>query len=373
MRVVHIVDRLDAVGGVQTYLGVLLPALAARGIESVVVSAADVPGLDADRASLSDGVLARLDGRLGECRPDACLIHIALSPAVARIAAARAPVLAYAHDYAMVCPGNARHLQRSGRFCSEGPGLRCFRRAYTERTTNRRPDRLLHAYARARAWPDAWPSIARFLVASPFVADVLAADGVPADRIRVVAYPVEAPPPAEPERAADVLFVNRLVASKGVHVLLRAVAGLDGVSVAVAGDGPERERLEALASELGLNARFLGWVDAGRRAALLRGCRVFAFPSLWQEPFGIAGVEALAAGIPVVASAAGGIPSWLEDGRGGLLVPPGDVDALGAALGRVLGEPGLADALAAAGPAAAARFSLDAHLELLLPELEAVS
>lgn len=373
MKVVHISDRLDGVGGVQTYLGLLLPALAVRGIESAVVTAAEVPGLDADGASLPAETLARLDTVLAELAPDAVLLHIALSPAVARTAAAHAPVLAYAHDYAMVCPGNARHLHRSGRFCEEGPGLRCLWRAYTERTANRRPDRLLRAWGRARAWPAVWPSLARILVASPFVADVLAADGVPADRIRVVAYPVEAPPPAEPELAADVLFVNRLVASKGVHVLVRAVAALEGVTLAIAGDGPERPRLEALAAELGVEARFLGWVDAARRASLLRGCRVFAFPSLWQEPFGIAGVEALAAGIPVVASAVGGVPHWLEEGRGGLLVPPGDPDALGAAIGRVLGERELAASLAAAGPEAAARFSLDAHLDLLVPELEAAA
>ncbi|MGH3048842.1 MAG: glycosyltransferase family 4 protein [Gaiellaceae bacterium] len=371
MKLVHVVDSLDAVGGVQTYLQQLVPGLRGRGIESVLVTAAEVPGLDDDGATLPAETIARFDTLLAGERPDACLLHLAPSPAVALAAAARAPTLAFAHDYAMVCPGNARHLHRSNRFCAEGPGLRCFRRAYTERSTNRRPDRLARAYRRAGAWPAAWPSLARVLVASPFVGDVLARDGVPAERIRVVAYPVAPPPAAEPERAADVLFVNRLVAAKGVHVLLRALAGLDGVSVAIAGDGPERPHLESLAAELGVDARFLGWVDGDRRAALLRGCRVFAFPSLWQEPFGIAGVEALAAGIPVVASAVGGVPSWLEDGRGGLLVPPGDPPALAAAIRRVLDEPSLAESLAAAGPQAAERFSLDAHLDLLVPELEA--
>lgn len=373
MKVVHIVDSLDAVGGVQTYLAQLVPGLQTRGVESVVVTAADVPGLDEDGATVPQATRARFDAVLGELRPDVCILHIAVSPSVARVAAARVPTLAFAHDYAMVCPGNARHLHRSNRFCEEGPGLRCFWRAYTERSTNRRPDRLARAYARARAWPTTWPSLTRVLVASPFVRDVLVRDGVPADRIRVVAYPVAPPPAVEPEPAADVLFVNRLVAAKGVHVLVRALAELGGVSVAIAGDGPERARLEALAAELGVDARFLGWVDGRRRAALLRGCRVFAFPSLWQEPFGIAGVEALAAGIPVVASAVGGVPSWLEEGRGGLLVPAGDPAALSAALRRVLDEPALAESLAVAGPVAAARFSLDEHLDLLVPELEAIA
>ncbi len=367
MKLVHVVDDLDAVGGVQTYLRQLLPALEARGIANAVLADG---GLQADGAEVAADALARLHAALAESPPDAVLVHIAPSPSVARAAAEHAPTLVYAHDYAMVCPGNARYLHRSARLCAEGPGLRCFWRAYTERTTNRRPDRLWRAYARARAWPDVWPSLARVLVASPFVEELLAGDGVPRDRIRVVAYPVEPPPPAEPEAAGDVLFVNRLVASKGVHVLLRAAAGL-GASVAIAGDGPERGRLEALAGELGVDARFLGWVDAERRSALLRGARVFVLPSLWEEPFGIAGVEALAAGVPVVASAVGGIPFWLTDG--GLLVPPGDPPALRDALMRVLEEPGLRADLAARAPAAAARFSLDAHLALLLPELEAVA
>lgn len=367
MKLVHIVDRLDAVGGVQTYLRQLLPALEQRGIANVVL---DDEGLQEDGRTVDAAALQRLHAALGEARPDVVLVHIAPSPSVARAAAEHAPTLVYAHDYAMVCPGNARYLHGSARLCVEGPGLRCFWRAYTERTTNRRPDRLLRAVTRALAWPGVWPSLARVLVASPFVEELLAGDGVPRDLIRVVAYPVAAPPPAEPEPAGDVLFVNRLVASKGVHVLLRAAAGLD-VSVAIAGDGPERPRLEALAAELGVDARFLGWVDAERRSALLRGARVFVLPSLWPEPFGIAGVEALAAGLPVVASAVGGIPFWLTGG--GLLVPPADPQALHDALARVLGEPGLRDELAERASEAAARFSLEAHLALLLPELEAVA
>ncbi len=384
MRVVHIVDRVDTVGGVQSYLRLLVPGLVGRGVESALVTETDVggdsvgaachtvPGLQHDGPSPSAETAAALHGLLEELAPDLCIVHTAPSPGVGGLAAAHAPTLAYAHDYAMVCPGNARFLHRTGAFCEEGPGLRCFRRAYTERCTNRRPDRILRASRRTRAWPDVWSSLARILVASPFVAGVLSADGAPDDLLRVVAYPVATPTPVEPEPAGDVLYLGRVVASKGVEMLLRALAGLEGVSLTVAGDGPDRSRLEALAAELRLDVRFLGWVGPERRAALLRGSRVFAMPSLWPEAFGIAGVEALAAGVPVVGSAVGGIPSWLEDGRGGLLVPPGDADALREALRRVLGEPELAAELAAAGPAAAARFSLAAHLDLLVPELEAV-
>jgi glycosyltransferase involved in cell wall biosynthesis len=380
MRVVHIVDDLRAVGGVQTYLAQLIPALSDRGIESVVLAGSGpsefhgapvvlTPGTGADGPRIP---VENLRSALATAAADVTYVHIALSPSVAAAAAEFGPVVVYAHDYFMRCPGGARHLLNSNRFCSEGPGARCFVRAYTERTTNRRPDRLLRSYRRVRAWPDVWPLLHRVLVASPFVADVLTSEGLPADQVRVVPYPI--PHAAAALRSApqrDVLYIGRLTASKGVHVLLDALARMDGVTAAIAGDGPERASLERRSAALGLADRieFLGWIGADERPELFAAARVFVMPSLWQEPFGIAGVEALAAGLSVVASDVGGVPSWLTEGDGGLLVPPGDADLLAQALERVVGDDDLRRALAARGPAAAERFSIERHLELLLPEL----
>jgi glycosyltransferase involved in cell wall biosynthesis len=94
---------------------------------------------------------------------------------------------------------------------------------------------------------------------------------------------------------------------------------------------------------------------------------------LWDEPFGIVGLEALAAGVPVVASDVGGIPSWLVDGEAGLLVPRGDSDALAEKLGIVLRDDDAHRRLAEAAPDVVARFSIERHLELLLPELSAAA
>ena len=372
LRVAHLVGRIEAHGGVRSYLQVLLPALANSDVENVVLSgdsgqvggveARLVRGLDRDGPSLH----ASLDAALAELKPDICVTHLQTPGAVAT-AAAHSRVVAYVHDYAPACPGTARYLHRSAAFCVEGPGLRCFRRAYTERCTNRRPDRLLRAYRRAGAWQDAWAHLERVFVASPFVAGVLVDEGVDEARISVVGYPVEAPAAVAPE-PVDVLYLGRLVESKGVHVLLRAACGLDR-RVVVAGDGPARPALEAEAARLGVRADFCGWVDDPRRAALLRGAQVVVMPSLWQEPFGIVGVEALAAGTPVIGSDVGGIPSWLEHDRGGLLVPPGDVGALRAALALILHDPARREALATTATDAAQAFRTEPHVRRLLTEL----
>jgi glycosyltransferase involved in cell wall biosynthesis len=121
---------------------------------------------------------------------------------------------------------------------------------------------------------------------------------------------------------------------------------------------------------MGERIDFTGWVSPAERLDLFHRSRVLAFPALWQEPFGLIGLEALAAGLPVVASDAGGIPSWLVPGEGGLLVPPGDSARLADALRSLLDDEPLRARLGERGPEIAARFSIDHHLDLLLPELE---
>src|SRR5207245_5777728 len=121
---------------------------------------------------------------------------------------------------------------------------------------------------------------------------------------------------------------------KGVDVLLRAAATLPGLLVEVAGDGPERPGLEAIDP----SATFLGWQP--RLDDLLARWDVFALPSR-EEAFGIAALEAMAAGRPVVATRVGGLPELIEDGLTGLLVPPDDPAALAAALARLAADPAL--------------------------------
>lgn len=161
-----------------------------------------------------------------------------------------------------------------------------------------------------------------------------------------------------------VLFVGRLVPYKGVDVLLRAVAAVEGAHAVIAGDGPLRSTLEQLSSELGLTARvrFTGSVDPSELTALYNACDLFVLPSVTRaEAFGVVQLEAMSCGKPVVCTdLPSGVPWVNQHGVTGLVVPPRDVEGLSSAIRSLLGDPVARLRMGAAGRArVASEFTID--------------
>lgn len=185
-----------------------------------------------------------------------------------------------------------------------------------------------------------------------------AARGLGARDVRVIPTGVDVPAePGEEAYPPEILFVGRLSAEKGILELVEASRGLPLV---VVGDGPLRDRVPGA----------LGFVDHRELGAHYARAAVVACPSL-REGYGMACLEAMAYGKPVVASAVGGLRDLVVDGETGLLVPPGDPAALRAALERLLGDPELRRRLgAAARERARTRFSWDAAVAATLAAYE---
>jgi len=154
-----------------------------------------------------------------------------------------------------------------------------------------------------------------------------------------------------------VLFLGRHEPRKGLDVLLASVAHLPGdVRLWVAGDGPDTDALKARYTSDRI--AWLGRIDEDEKRSRLRGADVFCAPSLRGESFGIVLLEAMAAGTPVVASALPGYAKVARDGADAALVPPGDPEALAAALTEVLTDPARHAGLVAAGHTRVADFSM---------------
>lgn len=160
-----------------------------------------------------------------------------------------------------------------------------------------------------------------------------------------------------PAGAKLAVTVSVLRAAKGVEVLLDAVERLPGVYFLIVGDGPKRAEWQALALS-NQTAERVRW--AGYRhdvETILAGCDLFVHPSL-DDAFPTVLLEAMAAGLPVVASRVGGIPEIVEDGVTGILVPPGDA----AALANAIGSEALPNMSVAARERAARLFSTEAWI-----------
>jgi glycosyltransferase involved in cell wall biosynthesis len=166
-----------------------------------------------------------------------------------------------------------------------------------------------------------------------------------------------------PERwEGRLLYVGRLDPRKGIDTALRALAALPGATLSVIGRGPdaERDRLGRLAGQLGVEDRVtFGEAERSELAAVYAAADALVFPSEWQEPFGLVPLEAMAAGVPVVATADGGSAEFLVDGQNCLVFPPGDDAALVAAIGRLAGDAELRRALVEAGTGTAAFFDIE--------------
>jgi glycosyltransferase involved in cell wall biosynthesis len=166
----------------------------------------------------------------------------------------------------------------------------------------------------------------RVVVLSEYMKRELCAAGLAPARVRVVPPFVHGlDPHAAPSGEPCVLFAGRLVEGKGVRDAVEAWR-LSRVMLPLvfAGTGPLRETLAAEGFEV------LGWVPHARLSSVYRRARALVFPSRWQEPFGIVGLEALAMGVPVAAWRSGGVPEWHPGGE--LLADWGDVAGLARAL-----------------------------------------
>lgn len=244
-------------------------------------------------------------------------------------------------------------------------------------------DRKMLVYNQLNRW--SLPSATRVItVCGPF-AERLAREGVRPERISVRHNSVVAPPrvSAEERRAIRnklgvaegeslVLAVGRLSHEKGHADLVAALAALRGLDpglnfkLVVVGEGPERVRVEGAAREAGLAGRVVFAGHAADVRPFYAAADVLALPSHSEGSPNVL-LEAMAAGLPVVATSVGGVPEIADDGESALLVPPRDAPAFAAALGRLLTDAELAQRLGTnASARVVAQFSPEAYARALV-------
>jgi glycosyltransferase involved in cell wall biosynthesis len=242
---------------------------------------------------------------------------------------------------------------------------------------------LLQAYARLvqpLLWKLGCPD--EILSISDFMKRYYVEAGYPAERITPTYLGVDASlyePRSKPHtdnNDLEIVFAGQLWEGKGPQVLVAALGLLRErepkltLRLRLIGEGNDRfkQRLRQEISENGLEDRaiFDGFVPIERLAERLRSADIFAFPSVWDEPFSITLPAAMASGAPVIASTTGGTPETFEDGDEGLLIPPRNSEALASAISTLAHDPELRNRLSRAAVTRAQQtWSFDAYIDRL--------
>jgi len=272
-----------------------------------------------------------------EFRPDVAVVNMFahhLSPAALE-SLGRIPSVLLVSDFKCVCPVGSKLLP-DATLCRDRPGAICRQRGCVG---------LAHWLRDVPRYALVRRQLRRFgaiVTCSDWVTHTLLDHGIAA---RTLHFPAAPPTPCYRRDASAtplLLFIGRLDREKGVDLLLRSFAALPdrgrGVELRIAGQGPLRPVLESLARSLGIADRvtFLGWLEARAVEAELARAWALVVPSVWAEPLGLVAVESVMRGVPVVASATGGLAEIVEPGVTGLLFPNGDEPALVGCLGQVV-------------------------------------
>lgn len=377
-RILILHDRVSERGGSDRYVISVLEALRNRAETLLTVAQDDSTLTAAERPLLGRWIRIKgLDRRgfrprglqatlravaqtAADFSPDLIHVHNVVDPDVMALALDLGPTVMTVQDHRAFCPGQGK-LMPNDIQCHRVMGSHCLACFRDDDYGNRIIDltrRRLELTGR----------MDRVTVLSRYMAEELIAGGVEGDRISIIPPYAHGLCPLPRTGPGDYhLLAGRLVRRKGIRVAMDAVRRLENpLPLYIAGDGPMADEVLRTAKASGGRIRYLGWRNRGGMDSLLAGARSVWLPSLWTEPFGLIGLEALAAGRPVIAANNGGVGDWLTDGRSGFLVRPGKAAALARAADRLAGDDDLALKMGEAGRwDVAARFTPAAFAENL--------
>lgn len=331
-------------GGIESYIEFLLAAIADQGYQVGLWTEQDTPP---DRLALSvprhtSRWCASTDGADASVRaleqwiPSVTLVHGMIDERLERRLLGLAPSVFVAHTYTGTCISGGKTLVLpETRPCDRRFGPACLALFYPRRCGGLSPISMVKDYRRQMRRLDTIRGYARVLTLSEHMRREYLRHGLEPDRVRALppyCPGVPAPQVHTPLRRdrATLMFLGRIDRLKGCQLLIESLSIAHAtlgrpIRLVIAGDGPDKARCEQQAAQVQssqIDVQFLGWVDSGDRSRLLAETDVVVMPSLWPEPYGLSGLEAAAAGVPVAAFRVGGIPEWLHVGIG--LMAPAD-------------------------------------------------
>ena len=353
MKLLLVHDCLGAQGGAETDLRLTAAAFQRRG-HTVGLLYARGTGRDEEawRSAFSECFRLAVSDRarsaetaLKDFAPDVVYFYGSALPEVfAAILDSGVPVVRRIQDHAMYCMRGYKYNFFTRAICTRPASRRCVFPclAFLGRNHGGRLPFKWVSYADKRKEIELHRQCRRLIVYSRYQKDELIRNGFDPAKIEI-SVPINFQGAQQPCSSFSdrnlVLYAGQIIRGKGVDLLLRALAKVRvPFECSILGEGNHRAHCERLCARLGLRdrVRFRGFINAEEMKQYYREASVVAVTSVWPEPFGMAGPEAMLYGLPVVAFDAGGIREWLIDGENGFLVPWMDTDLFAARIEKLL-------------------------------------
>lgn len=350
MRLLFVHEKFGAFGGAEANIQITAEELSRRGHE-LAMAYASITGREIDSWKalfneswdVSTGQPS-IGAVIQDFRPDAIYVHsVSDLGTLSQIARSGVPAVRMVHDHDLYCMRSYKYNVLTRIPCPRAASWRCVFPCggCVARDRSSRFGVRLKSFLTKRRELALNRSFSQFVVYSQYSKMEMLKNGFDPKRIHIVVpmrVDVTSGPASFSERNL-VLFAGQIIRGKGVDYLLRSLAQVHvPFEAVIAGDGSHRAHCERLCAKLGLSnkVQFAGYVARDRLQDLYSHASVFAMSSLWPEPFGMAGPEAMLHGLPVVAFDAGGIREWLQHRENGILVPWGDTSAYASAITEVL-------------------------------------
>ncbi|MCF6158419.1 MAG: glycosyltransferase family 1 protein [wastewater metagenome] len=350
-KIIHINEYYGNIGGTEKYLLNICKALEDRGYEVVIIASSEkesihVPGRKEYFIKGSYGLKSSLRMKdsfyeiVARENPDIIHLHNTqyfLSPLILKYLLRLKPIVKTVHDIRLFCPGfRWKIIPAFDEICNYPMGLQCFRNGcYPFHPEKGNLLWNLHKFLLMMYELKVSKSVDKITVPSSYIGEQLIKNGFPKENIAVIPHYVDNALIQEKEiknNTKKILFVGKLDRIKGILQFIESLNLLETRDwvAEIIGEGKLQEDASALVEKLGLNdrVRFLGNLPTEELNKYYANCSIVVIPSMVPESFGLVGIEAMAAGKPVVAFDSGGIKEWLVNGETGFLVKRGDIREL---------------------------------------------
>jgi glycosyltransferase involved in cell wall biosynthesis len=361
MRLLFVHERFGPFGGAESNILGTAQELGRRGHEVAIAhggsSAQGGPQwhqVFASRFALDESQASSV---VAQFRPDVVFLHKCADPRVLQaLADSGRPVVRMVHDHDLYCMRSYKYNYFSRRICMRPLSLYCVFPcgACLARSSGGGVPLKWVSYLAKRREIEANKRFHRLVVATDYMREELLRNGFASDQIEIHAPVPRGGTSDLPTLSSRnlIVFSGQIIRGKGVDILLHSLARVESrFECRIFGDGNQRPYCEVLRDRLGLAGKvhFERFVPQERIVEAYRDASVAVMSSVWPEPFGASGLEAMRCGLPVVAFDAGGISEWLIDGVNGFLVPWMDCDAFAHRVDSLLRDKMLARKLGLAG------------------------